>query len=144
MSTNQALPVQFHMDINCCAYYGGKAFRPRFDLRFRPNEVFDIEFSYQPNFIRLPTGNVDIHVGTIEGLVNLTPDMQFAMQAQYDNISGSFGFLGRYRWEFRPGTELFVAIGQSAFIPGTEIHGGVPPEIQTTTVSIRLGHTFQF
>jgi hypothetical protein len=114
------------------------------DFNYRPSEVFEMEASYQPNFIRLPTGNVDIHVGTIDAIVNFTPDMQFAMQTQYDNISGSFGFLGRYRWEFRPGTELFVALGQSAFIPGTTIHQGMPPEIQTTTLSVRLGRTFQF
>jgi hypothetical protein len=144
INTSQARAVQLHMDINCCDYYDGQNFRPRIDLNYRPNEVFEVEASYQPNFIRLPTGNVDIHVATVDAIVNFTPDMQFAMQAQYDNISGSFGFLGRFRWEFRPGTELFIALGQSAFIPGTVIHQGMPPEIQTTTLSIRLGRTFQF
>jgi hypothetical protein len=77
--------------------------------------------------------------------VNFTPDMQLVMQAQYDNISGNFGFLGRYRWEFRPGTELLVALGQTAYIPGT----GLPPagtsaEFQATQLSIRLMHTFLF
>jgi hypothetical protein len=30
------------------------------------------------------------------------------VQAQYDNISQGFNFLGRYRWEFRPGSEIFA------------------------------------
>ena len=42
------------------------------------------------NFIRLPAGNVDIHVAALAGIVNFTPDMQLALQVQYDNISGNF------------------------------------------------------
>jgi hypothetical protein len=145
MSTNQGRPVQVHFDFNCCSLYDGQGIRPRIDFYYRPNEVFELELNYEPNFIRLPTGNVDIHVGAITGIVNFTPDMQLVMQAQYDNISGNFGFLGRYRWEFRPGTELLVALGQTAYIPGT----GLPPagtsaEFQATQLSIRLMHTFLF
>ena len=66
------------------------------------------------NLIDLPTGKVDIHLGTADAVVNFTPDMQLALQAQYDNISENFGFSARYRWEYRPGNELFVGIGQSA------------------------------
>ena len=47
-------------------------------------------------------------------MINFTPDMQLALQAQYDNISENFGFSARYRWEYRPGDEIFVGIGQSA------------------------------
>ena len=57
---------------------------------------------------------------------------------RYDNISQRFGFLGRYRWEFRPGSEIFIAMGQSALIPGTDF------KFQTTTVSVRLSRTFRF
>ena len=80
----------------------------------------------------------------VSGIVNFTPDMQFVMQAQYDNISGNFGFLGRYRWEFRPGSELLVALGQAVYIPGTGIPpGGVSTEFRATQLSIRLTRTFQ-
>ena len=145
MSTNQGRPVQVHFDFNCCSLYDGQGIRPRIDFYYRPNEVFELELNYEPNFIRLPTGNVDIHVAAITGIVNFTPDMQLVLQTQYDNISGSFAFLGRYRWEFRPGTELLVALGQAAYIPGT----GLPPsgssaEFQATQLSIRLMHTFLF
>jgi hypothetical protein len=145
MSTNQGSPVQVHFDLNCCSLYDGEGIRPRIDFYYRPNEVFELELNYEPNFIRLPTGNVDIHVAAITGILNFTPDMQLVMQAQYDNISGNFGFLGRYRWEFRPGTELLVALGQTAYIPGT----GLPPagtsaEFRATQLSIRLMRTFLF
>ena len=81
---------------------------------------------------------MDINIFSLNGIVNFTPDMQFAMQAQYDNISESFGFLGRFRWEFQPGSEIFVALGQSAVIPGTDFR------FQTTGLSFRIGHTLRF
>jgi hypothetical protein len=36
--------------------------------------------------------------------------MQLALQAQYDNISKNFGLSARYRWEYQPGNEIFVAL----------------------------------
>ena len=65
-------------------------------------------------------------------------DMQLALQAQYDNISENFGFSARYRWEYAPGDELFIAIGQSAFI------GNQGFIAQTTQATVRLGQTFRF
>jgi hypothetical protein len=44
----------------------------------------------------------------------------------------------RYRWEYRPGDELFISIGQAAQIPGTTFH----PQISQAVV--RLGNTFRF
>ena len=105
---------------------------------FRPSIYFEITTTYEPSFIELPTGDVDIHIATVDAVVNLTPDMQLALQAQYDNISENFGFSARYRWEYRPGNEIFVGIGQSAIIDN---RGFVA---QTTQGTIRLGHTFRF
>ena len=57
-------------------------------------------------------------------MINFIPDMQLALQAQFDNISRGFGFSARYRWEYEPGNEIFVAIGQGALIPGTTFKTG--------------------
>jgi hypothetical protein len=135
---SRSLPLSFHADVFCCEYYNGTMLRVAPDFRFRPSEYLEMNVSYDGQFIRVPGGDVDIHVASVDGLINFTPDMQFAIQAQYDNISQRFGFLGRYRWEFRPGSELFVAVGQSALIPETGL------EFQATTVSVRLSRTFRF
>jgi hypothetical protein len=90
------------------------------------------------SFIDLPTGDVDIHVVEVASVVNFTPDMQLALQAQFDNISQDFGFLARYRWEYLPGSEFFAAFGQSALIPNSRF------VMQRTQFSIRLGHTLRF
>jgi hypothetical protein len=125
-------------DVTCCSFYDGSAVHPRAELIFRPSIFFEIRTSYEGNFISLPTGDVDIHIATADGVVNFTPVMQLALQAQYDNISGNFGFSARYRWEYRPGTEIFVGLGQSALFDN---QGFVA---QATQATIRLGHTFRF
>jgi len=136
--TSQALPVSFHVDVWCCNYYNGSEWRARTELFFKLSEAYEIEADYDGTFIRLPAGKVDINILALSGLLNFTPDMQFAIQAQYDNISQGFGFLGRFRWEFQPGSEFFVALGQSALIPGTDFR------VQTTQLSFRVGHTLRF
>jgi hypothetical protein len=124
--------------VTCCSFYDGSSVAVRAEVIFRPSIYFEITTSYEPNFIDLPTGKVDIHLATADAVVNFTPDMQLALQAQYDNISENFGFSARYRWEYRPGNEIFVGVGQSAIIDSRGFMA------QITQGTIRLGHTFRF
>ncbi len=125
-------------DVTCCSFYDGSAVQTRVTLIFRPSTYFEITAGHETNLIDLPTGEVDIHLATADAVVNFTPDMQVAVQAQYDNISENFGLSTRYRWEYRPGNELFVGLGQSALISDGGFIG------QVTQATIRLGHTFRF
>jgi len=125
-------------NVTCCSFYNGSAVHPKAEVIIRPSIYFEINVTYEGNFIRLPTGNVDIHLATTNAVVNITPDMQMTLQGQYDNISKNFGFSARYRWEYVPGNEIFVGLGQSALI---DPRGFVA---QTTQATIRIGHTFRF
>jgi hypothetical protein len=125
-------------DVTCCHFYDGDAVATQLNLIYRPSTHFEINLGHQANAIDLPTGAVDIHLATADAVVNFTPVMQTALQAQYDNISENFAFSARYRWEYRPGNELFVGVGQSALISNRGFIG------QTTQATIRLGHTFRF
>ena len=136
--TFQGRLVTLNANVICCSFYDGSAVHPKAELVFRPSIYFEITTSYEGNYIDLPTGKVDIHLGTADAVINFTPDMQLALQAQYDNISENFGFSARYRWEYRPGNEIFVGIGQSAIIDN---RGFIA---QTTQGTVRLGHTFRF
>jgi hypothetical protein len=136
--TFQGRLVTLNGTFTCCSFYDGSAVSVRAEVIFRPSIYFEITTTYEPNFIELPTGDVDIHIASIDAVVNFTPDMQLALQAQYDNISENFGFSARYRWEYRPGNEIFVGVGQSAIIDNRGFMA------QISQASIRLGHTFRF
>ena len=124
--------------VECCSFYNGHYLKSDFTVIFRPNEFFEITPHYVATWIDLPTGHVTIHILSASGGVNFTPDMQVVLQAQFDNISRSFSFSARYRWEYEPGNEIFVSLGQNALIPGTSF------QPQTSLFSIRLGHTLRF
>ena len=130
--------VSVDTEITCCSFYNGRSVDAKIKLVFRPNAYFELTPSYGFTAIDLPTGHVDIHLLAVDSVINFMPDMQLALQAQFDNISRSFGFSARFRWEYEPGNEIFVGVGQSALIPGTTFKTGI------TQLSIRLGHTFRF
>jgi hypothetical protein len=130
--------VSVDTEIVCCSFYNGSSVDAKIRLTYRPNAYFEVIPNYQATFIDLPTGSVAIHLVAVDSVINFMPDMQLALQAQFDNISQSFGFSARYRWEYEPGNEIFVGLGQSALISGTTFQS------RTTQLSIRLGHTFRF
>jgi len=126
------------LEVTCCSFYDGRSLDLSAKLTFRPNPYFELIPGYRGTFIGLPTGHVDIHLLTLDSVLNFTPDMNLALQVQYDNISQSFGLSLRYRWEYRPGDEVFFGVGQSASIPGSNFIA------RTTQISLRVGKTFRF
>jgi hypothetical protein len=131
-------PLRLDWQVTCCSFYDGRSLYSKLQLAFRPNAYFELIPTWEATFIDLPTGGVDIHIVSADAVVNFIPDMQLALQAQFDNISRGVGFSARYSWEYEPGNVFFVAFGQSALIPGTTFKTG------TSQLVIRLGHTFRF
>jgi hypothetical protein len=136
--SSSARPLALDAQITCCAFFDGTNITGSIGLNYRPNQYFSGQFNYRPSFIDLPTGEVNIHLFSFEGAVNFTPDMSLEFQAQYDNVSRSFGSLLRYRWEYSPGNELLIAYGQSADTLQSRFRA------QTTQFTLRLIRTFQF
>jgi hypothetical protein len=138
VNTSGARPYAMFWYGECCSFYHGSYFRSDLGFTLRPSQAIEIVPRYVVTFISLPTGYVAIHVPSLEAAYNVTPDMQIAMQAQFDNISGNLGISARYRWEYAPGDELFAVFGQSASIPGTTLLA------ENSQLSLRLGHTLRF
>jgi Domain of unknown function (DUF5916) len=138
LSTFDGRVLSGDAEIICCSFYDGQSVETRVRLTYRPSSYFEIAPEYRATFIDLPTGHVDIHLITLDSVLNFTPDMNLALQVQYDNISENLGVSLRYRWEYEPGNEIFVGIGQSASIVGTNFFA------RTTQFSLRVGRTFRF
>ncbi len=137
--TNEAFPISFKGDIQCCSFYNGDFFR--FDLQtdWRVSTFLQILPKYTFTHVYLPTGRINIHQLSTDFRINFTPDMQVFAQIQFDNISQRLALSFRYSWEYEPGQELFASIGQSAVIPGEPTF-----QPQSTQATVRLGHTFRF
>lgn len=139
VETSVARPISFVGEIECCSFFNGDQIRTYLGVNWRPDSTFDIGLSHQFFNITMPTGDVEIQIYAMNLLVNFTPDMNIQTQVQYDNISENFGLSARYRWEFAPGSELFVALGESGqLINGNHYHS------DTSQASIRIGHLMRF
>ena len=119
-------------------FYNGSSLEASLQANFRPNQYYEIAARHQWTRLRMPNGDIDIHVASLNASITFTPDMELALQTQYDNISQNFGLLARYRWEFIPGSELLIAFGQAATIPNSRFVA------QRSQLTIRVGHTLRF
>jgi len=136
--SSDARPFVFRADVMCCSFYNGDYLRVETQIDFRPIRFLQLQPRYTYTHVALPTGSVDIHLATAAVIINFTPDMQLFNEVQYDNISQNFALAMRYRWEYRPGDELFVSFGQAALIPESRFQPLISQAI------IRLGNTFRF
>ena len=126
----------------CCRIYDGDYLGLNTSVEFRLSRYFRLTASHNLEKFELPAGNLTVHIGSLDGSINFTPDMQIDTQMQYDNISERISFSARYRWFPQPETEIFIAVGQSADMRSSNFPGHFDPD--QTQVTIRLGHTFRF
>ena len=138
IQSSTARPWTARLDVLCCSFYNGDYLRvdARTDVRF--GSFLQIVPRYTYTYIDLPTGLLNIHALAADFIISFTPDMQLVNQVQFDNVSERFTLSMRYRWEYQPGQELFVSVGQAAQIPGEEFVA------RSTQAIVRLGHTFRF
>jgi len=126
------------LDVQCCGFYNGHMLQTQTTINLHPGDTLTFSGEHTMQLIELPTGHVAIHIGSIDAALNFIPDMQIRMQAQYDNISKDLGYSFRYRWEFDPGSELLVVIGDDATVNSLGRY-----ESHLTQVSVRIGHLFR-
>lgn len=125
-------------DVQCCGFYGGSLLQTNMTLAVRPDDTFTFSGQHIMQMIDLPTGQVNIHIASVDAAMNFTPDMQLRLQTQWDNISEALGLSVRYRWEFAPGSELLITAGDSATVDSFGHYYS-----HLSQVSIRIGHTFR-
>jgi hypothetical protein len=138
IQTSRVYPFSVTLAASCCSFFNGDGLETSVEAVYRPNQYYAIEALHEWTRLDMPNGSVNIHISSLDAIVTFTPDMQIAIQTQYDNISESFGLLARYRWEFTPGSELLIAYGQAAAIPSGHIIA------QRSQLTVRVGHTLRF
>jgi len=137
LQTSRSWPLSLSAEVACCRFLNGSSLETTFQANFRPNQYYEIGASHEWTRLRMPNGDINIHVASLNATITFTPDMQLALQTQYDNISQNFGLLARYRWEFIPGSELLIVFGQAATIPNSRFVA------QRSQFTIRIGHTLR-
>ena len=98
-----------------------------------------VEPSFSLNWIDLPEGSfrTDLARGRIN--YTFTPRMFFSGLLQYNSSSESLGTNLRLRWEYQPGSELFVVYSEGR---DTEVRGF--PGLQNRVFVVKFNRLFRF
>jgi hypothetical protein len=76
--------------------------------RIQVTPQVSLEPSFSINWVDLVQGSFTAKVGRTRATYTITPRMFVSGILQYNSAGNSFGSNVRFRWEYRPGSELFV------------------------------------
>lgn len=121
--------------------YDGDLLEISSGLSLRPSRFLELGGEYSYFEFDLPSGDIGIHIASIDSTIAFTPDMTIKTEVQYDNISEAFTFFSRFSWEPVPEREIFLSFGHTAIIDRRNF----PRDFvsQGSSLALRLGHTFR-
>lgn len=122
------------------SFFGGEktAFgftRPRLGL----SRQLSLEPGFSFNRIDLPEGRFTTQLVTARATYTLTPQTFVSGLIQYNSSNRSFGTNVRLRWEYQPGSELFVVLNEQR-----ETLARRPPELENRSIVVKLTRLFRF
>lgn len=107
-----ALGSQRRISGEIAAAHGGFYGGTRNDLGYRGRAEVTSQLSLEPgisiNRVELPSGRFTATLGSLRASLSFNPRMLTAAFLQYNSTSHLVTTNVRYRWEYRPGSELFV------------------------------------
>ena len=80
--------------------------------RVNLNSHFLLEPNISFNRVELPEGDFDVELIDLRAVYTMTPRMFVSALFQYDSESRGFATNVRLRWEYQPGSELFVVYNE--------------------------------
>jgi hypothetical protein len=120
-------------------FWGGEkmevGYRGRVELSYRLSLEPGITF----NFLQLPDGPITAQLVTTRATYTFSPRVFTSALVQYNSSSNSLNGNYRFRWEYRPGSDLFVVYsdGRDTLVRGY-------PELLNRTFVIKATKLFRF
>ncbi len=141
LNTSRARRLGVGFEVVWSGVYDGELLEIGADIDFRPTKYFELSTGYDLLKFDLPTGDIAIHIASINSTIAFTPDMTIKTEVQYDNISQSFTYFSRFTWEPIPEREIFLSFGHTALIS----RDNFPRDFTSlgSSLALRLGHTFR-
>ena len=107
--------------------------------RLEVTPKLSVEPTISINQIDLPTGAFTATLATGRVTYTFTPRMFFSGLVQYNSTADSLGTNIRFRWEYQPGSELFVVYNDQR---DTELRGR--PMLETRALIVKFTRLFRF
>jgi len=98
-----------------------------------------IEPSVSMNRVTLPVGSFTTNLLSSRLTYTLTPKMFVSGLVQYNSSRHSVAANVRFRWEYRPGSELFIVYNDTRDTEGLGF-----PDLETRTFIVKINRLFRF
>jgi len=136
--TTSSRPVWGELGLRAGEFYDGWRGQCSAEVEWNPNAHFRINGTYQYNVVELEGGSFDAHVGSVGINWNVTPDLGLSCLAQYDSLSDEVGFNSRIRWEYRPGSTLYLVLNQALSARDRGL------DLERSDLTLKANATFRF
>ena len=121
-------------------FYGGTLREISWRGRVELSPTLSVEPQLALNHVDTPYGVGDTNVVGTRATYTLTPRMFVAALMQYQSATKSFSSNVRFRWEYQPGSELFVVYSDARDTDDR----GFPPPILNRSFVVKVTKLFQF
>ncbi len=108
IETAEFRKVSAEFEVEHNGFWTGTQTELELGLTFRPLPGVELSPSYERGMIRLTEGDFDVDIFLLEGIWDLTTELFFTSNLQYDNDSNEIGLNNRLRWIITPGSNLFL------------------------------------
>jgi len=137
-NSSDARPIAVNLEVRTGNYYDGTIWRYEGSLDLRPGRALTLRPGYELREIDMPYGKFAVRVATLRFTLAASPDLSLSTLAQYDNLSDDLGISSRFRWTFKPGSDLFFVINQGFLFDDWRFHS------QSTQLSAKLALRIRF
>jgi hypothetical protein len=132
-------PISGTLTLNYGGFYGGTLK----ELTWRGRVEFGPRFYAEPtvsfNLFKTPYGDGDANIISSRLTYTLTPRMFASALVQYQSASDALSTNARFRWEYQPGSELFVV-----YSDGRNTTGPGFPELDNRSLVVKITKLFRF
>ncbi len=138
VNTASKRPVELELAGFLGGFYDGDRDGIEVELTLRPIRYLSVDLEYEINRVKMPQGDFDTRLASVNTRVSFSPTINWFHLVQYDNVSDSVGYQSRFHWEFRPGGDVYVVLGQNI----ARNHGRA--RWVESELSVKVGATFRF
>ena len=131
-------PVSGTLSMTTGTFYTGDQTSASYRGRIAIHPQLALEPSISFNWIDLPQGTFTTKLFSTRATAPLTPRMYVSALFQYNSSANAFSTNARFRWEYQPGSELFVVLTE-----GRNTLGAGYPVMETRGFVVKINRLFR-
>jgi Domain of unknown function (DUF5916) len=132
-------PVSGWLGADVGQFYGGKRTELSYWGRIDINKHFALEPNISYNWVDIPEGPFTTNLVRLRATYNLSPRSFVAALVQYNSADDALSTNVRFRWEYQPGSDLFVV-----YSDGRDTLASGFPTLTSRSFVVKLTRLFRF